>query len=165
MPQLDPTFFASQLFWLTVSFLFLYFVLARSILPNIQDILEYRKNKIAQDIDRAGQMKLEAEDVRKLYEKSLADARNKSQTLLTSTQASIKEAATKREQALDQMIGQKLTESEGNIARIRTAARERMVPVTTELTSLILEKLVQEKPDSKLLSELIAKLDKEPSRP
>ena len=50
MPQLNPEFFISQLFWLVISFTFLFIFLWRISLPRISTVLEKRSNKINEDI-------------------------------------------------------------------------------------------------------------------
>ena len=55
-PAFDPTWFASQLFWLAVFFLGLYFALGRYVLPKLSDTLEKRANRIASDLDEAARL-------------------------------------------------------------------------------------------------------------
>ena len=53
MPQLDPEFWISQIFWLTITFGILYLVLSKFILPKISSNLELRKSKIQENIEAA----------------------------------------------------------------------------------------------------------------
>ena len=46
MPQLDPEFWFSQIFWLVITFGILYLVLSKLILPKISENLETRKSQI-----------------------------------------------------------------------------------------------------------------------
>jgi F-type H+-transporting ATPase subunit b len=46
MPQLDPTYWASQVFWLIVVFTILYISIAKFYLPKIKNNLDNRENKI-----------------------------------------------------------------------------------------------------------------------
>ena len=64
-PPFDPTYFPSQLFWLTVTFLVLLFLLAKIFLPRLGGILEDRSNHIADDLDSAARMQREAEAAEK----------------------------------------------------------------------------------------------------
>jgi len=80
-PPFDPTYFASQLFWLAISFAVLYFLLSRWLLPRIGSAIEERKDRIADDLDAAAGLKAQADDAVKAYEKSLADARAKAQAV------------------------------------------------------------------------------------
>src|SRR5260221_4583747 len=76
MPQLDVSTFPSQIFWLAVFFVVLYLLMARLALPKIEKIIEERRNRVDTDLDKAGQMKTEAEAVIAAYEKALLDARH-----------------------------------------------------------------------------------------
>ena len=53
MPQLNPEFFASQIFWLIISFAILYVVMAKFALPKIADVIESRRDIIARDFEDA----------------------------------------------------------------------------------------------------------------
>ena len=46
MPQLNPEFWVSQIFWLLLTFGILYIVLSKFILPKISSNLEARKSQI-----------------------------------------------------------------------------------------------------------------------
>jgi len=50
MPQLNPEFWISQIFWLTLTFGILYLVLSKLILPKISANLESRKSQILENI-------------------------------------------------------------------------------------------------------------------
>ena len=50
MPQLNPEFWISQIFWLTLTFGILYVVLSKLILPKISANLELRKSQIQENI-------------------------------------------------------------------------------------------------------------------
>ena len=53
MPQLDPTYWASQIFWLILIFSILYISISKLYLPKIKDNLETRENKIKGDLESA----------------------------------------------------------------------------------------------------------------
>ena len=65
MPQLNPEFFVSQLFWLVVSFSFLLVFLWRISLPRIGSVLDKRERKINDDISAAKKLQAEAEAIQK----------------------------------------------------------------------------------------------------
>src|SRR3979490_3282644 len=85
MPQLDVSTFPSQIFWLAVFFVVLYLLMARLALPKIEKIIEERRNRVDSDLDKAGQMKTEAEAVIAAYEKALLDARHQAQLTMKET--------------------------------------------------------------------------------
>ncbi len=65
MPQLDPTYWASQAFWLVLIFAALYLVLANLFIPKIKSSIDDRENKIKDDLD-AFTSKLNTQDIRYL---------------------------------------------------------------------------------------------------
>ena len=80
MPQLDPEFWISQIFWLTITFSFLYIVLSKFILPKISSNLELRKSQIQENIETAEKQREMSEVKLKEYDeiilKSKLDAKN-----------------------------------------------------------------------------------------
>ena len=75
MPQLDPTYWASQAFWLILIFIILYISIAKFYLPKIKNNLDNRENKIKDDLDDANKFKELSEAKFKEYEKILEDAK------------------------------------------------------------------------------------------
>ena len=74
LPQLDAHTFPSQIFWLIVSFLALYWLLSRKALPRVGDILEARQERIAADLDRAAALRNEAEEALRKHQAVVAEA-------------------------------------------------------------------------------------------
>jgi F-type H+-transporting ATPase subunit b len=71
LPQLDIETYASQIFWLIVTFIVLYFLVAKIAMPRIAEVLEGRQERIEDDLDKAETLKKEAYLVRVEYEKKL----------------------------------------------------------------------------------------------
>ena len=72
MPQLNPEFYISQLFWLVLTFTFLFIFLWRISLPRISTVLEKRANKINDDIKIAKQYQAEAEEIQNKIDSNYA---------------------------------------------------------------------------------------------
>src|SRR5260221_7911990 len=85
MPQLDLSTFPSHIFWLAVFFVVLYLLMAKLAIPRIERVIDERRNRVENDLDKAGQMKSEAEAVIAAYEKALADARHQAQLTMKET--------------------------------------------------------------------------------
>ena len=75
MPQLDPTYWASQAFWLVLIFTTLYISIAKFYLPKIKNNLDDRQNKIKDDLDDANKFKELSEAKFQEYEKILENAK------------------------------------------------------------------------------------------
>ena len=80
MPQLNPEFWVSQIFWLIITFGILYIVLSKFILPKISSNLELRKSQIQENIETAEKQREISEVKLKEYDeiilKSKLEAKN-----------------------------------------------------------------------------------------
>lgn len=161
MPQLEVVSFSSQIFWLIVTFAFLYFALSRSLLPRIHNVLESRQNKINHDIDRAEQLRNEAEEARETYERALKESRSKAQALIAESAALMEKSTTARHHELDAKLEAQMANAEANIRAAKTEALARLAPVSKELTQQIVEKLTGQKTEPSEISATVNDLIKE----
>ena len=73
MPQLNPEFWFSQIFWLIITFGFMFVVLSKLVLPKISENLETRKAQISENIESAEKQRLEQGDARDLAQACLRE--------------------------------------------------------------------------------------------
>lgn len=163
MPQLDPTWFASQLFWLVITFSVLYLVLSRVMLPPLQAIITRRQETLDHDVNQAQSMKSQAEQARQEYERLLAETRATAQGLLADAQAAHKEKAEQTMREMDKDIEKKLAQATKKIEDKKLELKSALTPTTAELTSIIVEKLTKRAPSPEQVSRIIDRLAKERS--
>ena len=84
MPQLNPEFWISQIFWLILTFGILFIVLSKLILPKISESLEKRKSQILENISLAEKQREESENKIKEYEKIILDVKNEAKNYFNS---------------------------------------------------------------------------------
>ncbi len=161
MPQLDPSSFASQLFWLTVTFVALYLILARFVLPRIHAVLENRKSRLDSDLGTAARLKEEAESAKTGYEESLKQAKSQSISLIAAAQQEIAQESQKQSSALDKELAKKMADADTAIASSRKAALDHLIPITSELTVAIVESLVRHRPNGKQVEQLVGEIAKQ----
>ena len=75
MPQLNPEFWASQIFWIVIIFLTLYIILWKIFLPKISYSIENRKSKVVNDLNETQKLKENAESKLKEYDKIIEDSK------------------------------------------------------------------------------------------
>ena len=121
-PPFDPTYFASQLFWLAISFFVLYVLLSRFVLPRIGGAIEERRDRIADDLDTAAQLKAQADETVRAYEKSLADARAKAHSVAAEAKAAADAEIADAIRKADAELEAQMAESEDRIRASRDAA-------------------------------------------
>lgn len=118
LPQLDITTYSSQIFWLLISFVVLYFLIAKFAMPRIAEVLEERQERIEADLDKAETLKKEAYQVRIEYEKALATARERAHAAALLAQEDIAKQSAEAEAAAQAKVTVMLEDAE---KRIRTA--------------------------------------------
>tara|TARA_B100002051_G_scaffold257661_1_gene275256 strand:- start:282 stop:860 length:579 start_codon:yes stop_codon:yes gene_type:complete len=82
MPQFNAKSFNSQLFWLIITFTALYITITYFILPRIRENIRLRKNKIANDLERAEKIKAEIENMISQSNIKLEEAKNQAQKMI-----------------------------------------------------------------------------------
>ena len=141
MPQIDPATFASQIFWLIVAFVTLYWLLSRRALPRLAEVLEARQDRIAADLDEAERLRREAEAALASYETAIAKAQEEAHTLLAETQARLQGEAARRQAELDAQLAEQLSAAEARIAEARQSALKELEEAAVTVAQAAVERL------------------------
>ncbi|MER5170920.1 F0F1 ATP synthase subunit B' [Thioclava kandeliae] len=132
MPQLDFSTYPNQIFWLLVSLVVIYWVLAKVALPRIASVLADRQGTISGDLASAEEFKLKAKEAEAAYEKALADARTKAQAIVAQARADIQKDVDAAIVKADAEIAAKTAESQARIAEIEAGAKEAVEAVAKD---------------------------------
>jgi F-type H+-transporting ATPase subunit b len=141
-PPFQRDTFPSQLFWLAISFVLLYVLMAKVALPRVGAIFAERSKRIGDDLKAAEGFKEQSDAAHAAYEKALADARSRAQGIAAETreqQAAEAEATNKR---LEAELHEKLAAAEQSIASTRTAAMGNVGSIATDTASAIVQRLI-----------------------
>ena len=164
LPQLDPTKFSSQIIWLVISFSVLYLLMARMALPRIGAVLEERRYKIEDNLQKAEALKTEAADAAEAYETSLAEARATAGEVIRSTrEESAAEAARLQAEEHARLAGE-IEAAEGRISQAMEKAAAGIRAVSLEVAIAAAEKLAGEKLDAATIGSAIDAAIEEHSR-
>lgn len=132
MPQLDPSSYGNQIFWLLVALAAIYLILSRIALPRIGAVLAERKGTIANDLAAAEELKLKAEAAEVAYQKALTDARTEAARIIAQTRDEIKADLAAALAEADAEIAQRAAASEARIAEIRADAVDAVTEVAKD---------------------------------
>jgi F-type H+-transporting ATPase subunit b len=141
MPQLDPQWFASQIFWLIIAFSILYYLLSRKALPRVAEILEARQDRVAADLDQAQRLRREAEEALARYEEVVARAHDEAHAVLAGTQARLQAVVQSRQAEVDARLGVQLAEAEARIVAARSSALAELEATAAEVAQSAAERL------------------------
>lgn len=133
LPQLDIETYASQIFWLIVTFIVLYFLVAKIAMPRIAEVLEGRQERIEDDLDKAETLKKEAYLVKVEYEKALSSAREEAHDATRRAQDEIAKHSAEVEALANQKVATMLKDAEDRIEAARTEASSEKETVTDTL--------------------------------
>ncbi len=155
-PPFQSQTFASQLIWLVIAFVLLYALMAKWALPRVGAIIEARQKRIADDIADAGKLKTQSDEAVAAYEKALADARARAQTIANETRDKQTAAADARRKTLEGELNAKLAEAEKTIATTKTAAMTSVRGIAEDAARAIVERLIGEVPSDKDIAAAVA---------
>ena len=161
MPQLDPAVFPPQLVWLTISFVILYLVMARVVLPRIGDVIEARQDRIAHDLDAAASLETEAETALAEYEKSISAARSEARDVLVKAAEQRAGDAAARGAKLDARIAKRVRTAEARIAAAKQDALDNLAGVAGEIARAATEKLIGVAPGGATVEAALAQATQE----
>ena len=138
MPQLDFSTFLPQIFWLFISLSFLYIVLSRYALPRVSDVIEERKDIIAQDIDSAKKYSSETDIAIEEFNMKLSEAKISSQSLMNNSLQEIKESNEEKKAILLKEINDDIVAAE---AKIQEKKEESLSEISSVSEDIAIEML------------------------
>ena len=141
MPQLNPEFFVTQLFWLVVTFSFLLVFLWRISLPRIGNVLEKRDRKISEDLTTAKELQNEAEKIQDTIESQLKQARTDASEMIKSSAHTFQDKAQIELTKLDKELDAKIEQSSATIEKNKNESVLQIQNQINEITKLTLSKV------------------------
>ena len=141
MPQLNPEFWISQIFWLTLVFGSLYILLAKFILPKISNNLETRKAQIAENIEAAEKNREESDKKLKDYEKIINDAKIEAKNIFNKARENILRDINSKKEILEREIDEEVQKAEEEIIDLKKKSPEKINKIAID-TSADLVKLI-----------------------
>ncbi|MEO1701144.1 MAG: F0F1 ATP synthase subunit B [Pseudomonadota bacterium] len=141
-PPFDSSNFASQLFWLAITFGFFYWFISKIISPRIGEILETRQDRMAQDLAKAQDLSDETNAAIAAYEQDLATAKVNAGEIGQKARDKAKAEADAEREKVDDDLAAKLAEAEARIADIRARAMGEVGTIAESTAAELVEKLV-----------------------
>ena len=160
MPQLDPQFWFSQIFWLILTFGTLFIVLSKFILPKISNNLEIRKSQILENIEAADKQRKESENKIKEYEKIILDSKNKAKNYLNEAKQKVVADINKKKKLLENQINKEVKDVENEILDLKNKAPEKINKIAIETSADIIKHLIGTEVNNSSISAIVEDLSK-----
>ncbi len=160
MPQLNPEFWISQIFWLTLTFGILYVVLSKLILPKISANLELRKAQIQENIEAAEKQRQNSETKLEEFENIISKSKLEANIIFKEARENVLKEINAKKEALDKQIDEEIKEVEQEINLLRKGASEKINKIAIDTTSELLVKLIGTGVNNSSISAIVNELSK-----
>ena len=158
MPQLNPEFWISQIFWLTLTFGILYIVLAKLILPKISANLELRKSQIQENIEAAEKQRESSETKLKEYDDIVLKSKLEAGNIFKEAREKVIKDIGSKKKTLDEQIDEEIKKAEQEIEVLKKTAPEKINKIANETSSELIKKLIGADVNSSSISAIVEDL-------
>ena len=160
MPQLNPEFWISQIFWLTITFGILYIVLSKLILPKISANLELRKSQIQENIEAAEKQRISSESKLKEYDKIILKSKQEAKNIFRDARDKVLKDINSKKEVLDKQIDEEIKKVEKEIELFKKGAPEKINKIAIETSSELVKKLIGAEVNNSSISAIVDDLSK-----
>ena len=141
MPQLDPTYWASQAFWLILIFTTLYLALSNLFIPKIKDSIDNRENKIKDDLDEAQKLKNLAEQRLKEYGLSIESAKKEVQKIIFESKNKLNLEIQNKKKKFEEEMEVEIKNAEKEIENLKKESLKNISTISEEMASKVIEQI------------------------
>ena len=142
MPQLNPEFWAAQIFWLVIIFASLYLVIWKLFLPRITYSVENRKSKVVNDLDDAQKLKEKAEHKLQEYNEIIEKSKNDAKKIVEDSKKKLDLDIKNKKKIFDEEIEKEISNTEKEIKALKKSSILNIGNIATETTSEIIKKII-----------------------
>ena len=160
MPQLNPEFWVSQIFWLTITFGILYIVLSKLILPKISSNLELRKSQIQENIEAAEKQRESSDAKLKEYDNIILKSKLKAKNIFRDAREKVIKDINSKKETLDKQIDEEIKKAEQEIVVLRKNAPEKISKIAIETSAQLVKKLIGAEINNSSISAIVNDLSK-----
>ena len=160
MPQLNPEFWISQIFWLTLTFGILYIVLSKLILPKISANLELRKSQIQDNIEAAEKQRKDSESKLKEYDDVIFKSKLEAKNIFKDSREKVIKDINNKKETLENQINEEIKKAEQEIEVVKKSAPEKINKIAIEASSELVKKLIGAEINNSSISAIVDDLSK-----
>lgn len=143
MPQLSQLsqVYLSQFLWLAVALAFIFFVIARGMVPKIQATVDAREQRIASDLDAAQKARVAADETEAAWRERIDAARAEAARIAQEAKAQSGRDSEAKVKAAADKINLKIESAQGSIRDAVAAARSEIETVAAEAAQELLRRV------------------------
>ena len=142
MPQLNPEFWAAQIFWLIIIFSSLYFIIWKIFLPRITQSIENRKAKIINDLDETEKLKENSEKKLKEYNVIIEKAKKEAKKIIEDSKKKLDRDIENKKQKFNDEIEKELSVAEKEIKTLKKSSISNINNIATATSEEIMKEII-----------------------
>ena len=160
MPQLNPEFWISQIFWLTLVFGTLYILLSKFILPKISNNLETRKSQIVENIETAEKQREESDQKIKDYENIINEAKIEAKNIFNQAREKILKDINNKKESLKKEIDEEVKKAETEILDLKNKSPEKINKIAIETSTDLIKQIIGAEINKSNISAIVGDISK-----
>jgi len=160
MPQLNPDYWISQIFWVILIFGTLYIILWRTILPKINENLENRKSQILTDLDDAQKFEDQSKEKLSDYNKILNQAKQEAKKILDGTRTKVNRDIENKKKQFNLEIKKEIEKAEKEIKTLQLSSIKNINKIAIETSSEIVRKILGTEVNASSVSAIVEDISK-----
>jgi len=141
-PPFKTDTFPSQIFWLAITFVFLFVVLWKVAGPRIASTIASRRKQINDDIAAAQKARGDAEGASAAYQTALAGARARARAMADDNRKRVTDEIDRAKADADADAGKALAAAEASISQLRNEAQAHVTKAAQDAAAQIVNRLI-----------------------
>ena len=142
MPQLNPEFWAAQIFWLILIFSSLYFIILKIFLPRVTYSIENRKSRIVNDLDEAQKLKENAEKKLNEYNEIIEESKKEAIKIIENSTKKLDRDIEKKKQNFNDEIEKELVAAEKEIKDLKKSSISNISSIAAEISAEVMKQII-----------------------
>ncbi len=161
MPQLDPAYWPSQIFWLTIIFLSVYFLIDKIFIPKIEDNIESRENKIRKDLEEAKSLGEESEKKLKTYKDLIKTAKIDTKKIISQSRQKLSQDMQLKGKEIKKEIEKETENAQKEIKNFKINSINKINLISEEIASNLIKDIFGEDPNKSSVKAIVNEIMKE----
>ena len=160
MPQLNPEFWFSQIFWLIITFGIMFILLSKFVLPKISENLELRKAQISENIEAAEKQREESDKKLKEYDQLIINSKNEAKNYFNKAREKVLKDIDNKREVLENNINEEIVKVENEISELKNKSAETINKIAIEISSDIVKQLIGVQVNNSSISATVENISK-----
>ena len=144
MPQLDPEYWLSQIFWLTIVFITIYVLISKIFIPKIKGSIDMREDKIRKDLEEAKTFKEQAELKLKEYNSLMETAKLDVKKITSKSRQKLNEDMQIKKEQIQKKIDAEISNVEKEIKKLKNDSFDKVNLISQDIVSNLVKDIFGE---------------------